>query len=199
MPRKPILDVFLYGVMVWRSVLLVSAAEHHGQVKFGGLPVPGATVTAMQAGKTFSAITDSLGTYSFPDLPDGAWTVQIEMLGFAPLRQEVQVSSRAPDSEWNLKMLPLSEMRAATAPAQAPAASPGANAAEPAKGKARNAKNVPPAPTNTPTAFQRADLNATSPNASAPASDAATSGRVCRRGTISRESGRSAASRDAAA
>ena len=45
-------------------------------MKFGGLPLPGAAVTAKPANakegdKTFGAITDLDGRYSFPDLPDG--------------------------------------------------------------------------------------------------------------------------------
>jgi carboxypeptidase family protein/TonB-dependent receptor-like protein len=161
------------------TALVLSGAEHHGQVKFGGLPVPGATVTASQPGKTLTAITDPQGTYSFQDLPDGAWTIQIEMLGFAPIRQEVTVSSDTPSPEWELKMLPLSEMQAVAAPAAVPtpASAPTASAttAQASKGKSRNGKNGPPAPTNTTGAFQKADVNAANPNAPAaapPASDA---------------------------
>ena len=97
------------------AALLLSGAEHHGQVKFGGLPVPGATVTATQAGKTLTAITDPQGTYSFPDLADGAWTIQIDMLGFAPVHQEVTSCTRCASPEWDLKMLPLSEIHAVAA------------------------------------------------------------------------------------
>ena len=152
------------------------AAEHNGQVKFGGLPVPGVTVTATQAGRTFTAITDSQGTYTFPDLPDGAWTIQIEMLGFAPIRQEVTISPQTRIPEFELRMLPLSEIHAvaaptpATTPAPAPIPStPLAPAAAASTGKSRKAKNAPPAPTNTPAPFQKTDLNATGPNATSTA------------------------------
>jgi hypothetical protein len=172
MGGKRIFDCLRYAAIAVLAVVLLSATEHQGQVKFGGLPVPGATVTARQADKSLTAITDPQGAYSFPDLSDGAWTIQVAMPGFAVFRQEVQVARDAPASEWNLTMLPLSEMHAVAAPASAPAAvtpSPETKAPEPAKAKPRNAKNAPPAPTNTQTAFQRTDVNAANQAASAPA------------------------------
>jgi trimeric autotransporter adhesin len=158
------------------TALLLSGAEHRGQVKFNGLPVPGATVTATQAAKTVTAITDQQGVYSFPDLPDGPSMIQIEMLGFAPIRQEVAISPAAPSPEWDLKMLPLNEMQAVAAPkptaaptpASGPAATPDTKTAQAPARKSRNAKNTPPAPTNTQTAFQRTDVNAANPNANNP-------------------------------
>ena len=58
------------------------AAQYQGLVSFGGLPVPGATVTVMQGSKKFVTVTDMRGFYSFPTLADGAATVQIRMTGF---------------------------------------------------------------------------------------------------------------------
>jgi uncharacterized GH25 family protein len=55
----------------------LAAAGHHGEVKFGGLPVPGATVTATKGDQRFVAVTDQQGAYSFPDLADGVWTIQV--------------------------------------------------------------------------------------------------------------------------
>ena len=138
------------------SAMLLSASEQHGQVKFGGLPVPGATVTATQPGKAFSVITDAQGNYSFADLADGAWTLRVEMLGFASIEQGVTVAHDAPGSEWDLKMLPLSEMKAETASTPPPKATPQA--------PGRNTK-APAAATNTPGSFQRTDLNASSTQA----------------------------------
>ena len=61
------------------------ASEYHGQVTFNDLPIPGVTVTATQGSKKVSTVTDIQGAYSFPDLADGNWSIQLEMLGFAPL------------------------------------------------------------------------------------------------------------------
>src|SRR6266699_1664316 len=57
------------------AAMSLAAAEHHGQVKFGGLPLPGATVTATQGDKKFVAVSDLQGAYSFPRLADGVWTM----------------------------------------------------------------------------------------------------------------------------
>ncbi len=155
--------------VVFLATILLSAAEHHGQVKFGGLPVPGATVTAAQAGKSYTTITDPQGVYSFPDLPNGVWTIQVEMLGFAPVRQQVTIPGQMPGAEWELKMLPLAEIHAVAAPApepSPPAVTPPVNAA---RRKSHKSKNAAPAPTNTSTAFQKTDLNATGPNATSAA------------------------------
>ncbi len=149
------------------AVAALPASEQRGQVKFGGLPVPGATVTAAQSGKKLSAITDSQGNYSFADLADGLWTIQVEMQGFATLQQDVTVSRGAPASEWNLRMLPLGQMGAVAA--QAPAPTPAVVAVKP-EGKSRK-RNAPPAPANTPGAFQRTDVNAANASA-APGGDA---------------------------
>ena len=86
---------------------LLCAGEHRGVVKLGTLPVPGATVTARQGEKTFTALTDTQGAYLFPDLADGKWTVQVEMRGFAPLEREVQSPGAA---EWNLTILPMAKI-----------------------------------------------------------------------------------------
>ena len=75
------------GLLLGLVVALLAAAgpalatEYHGQVVFGGLPVPGSqvTVTATQGDKKVSAITDDQGLFVFPDLADGAWTLSIEM------------------------------------------------------------------------------------------------------------------------
>jgi len=72
------------------------ATEHHGTVLFGGMPVPGATVTATRDVKRLVAITDDRGAYSFPDLADGIWTIQVEMLCFETITREVAIQADAP-------------------------------------------------------------------------------------------------------
>ena len=153
-----------FSAVAGLAVLRLFAAAYHGQVKFGGLPLPGATVTATRGDKTLTAISDLQGSYSFADLPDGAWTIQVEMRGFAAVRKEVQVAPDAAASEWDLKMLPLNEMHAVAGPTPAPTPS--------LEIKPRNAKNAPPAPTNTQSAFQRTDVNAARSDAPAAATPA---------------------------
>ena len=179
-----------YSVLSWLAVSLLAASEHHGIVKFGGLPLPGATITASQGEKRVVAVTDPAGVYSFADLADGVWNFQIEMLCFAPIKQEVAIAPNAPSPEWEMKLLPFDEIKAsapvsvaAPKPAAAtpgPATSSAAPSATPtpsiiaaqpapaAKGK-KNAKNskTAAAPANGSGGFQRADVNA-SANAAPP-------------------------------
>ena len=154
------------------SLLPLAAAQHSGVVKFGGLPLPGATVTATQGDKKVTAITDQDGVYTFPDLADGIWTFRVEMLTFGPETKEIAVAPNAPSPEWELKLMPLSEIKAtAAAPAPKPAAATGAPAqtaanngaaadgAAPAKGKKpKKGATVIPQQTGN---FQRAEVNAT--------------------------------------
>jgi len=87
----------------------LTASEHNGQVTFGGVPVSGATVTAAQGDMRFVAITDTMGRYAFSDLPYGAWTIEVEMSGFATVKGDTSAST------WELKMLPLGEIHAEVA------------------------------------------------------------------------------------
>jgi hypothetical protein len=156
--------------------ILLILAEHHGQVIFGGVPVPGVTVTATQGDKKFVAITDTQGLYTFPELTDGPFTIQVEMSGFSSIKQEVNVIS----AELELKMLPIGEMRAevvhAAAPPPASASSP---AVQPASGStpAASAANARPAAAGqrgqppAQTGFQRTEVNASSNASSTPPAD----------------------------
>src|ERR1700694_199137 len=138
------------------ALLPLIASEHHGAVKFGGLPVPGATITAVRGETKFIAITDSQGAYSFADLPDGDWKLQIEMLGFATITSEVPVAPSAPAAEWDLKMLPFSEISAKAPPPPVTSTSSTPSGAPPAAPQAKIKK---------PGAFQRTDLSTRNPKA----------------------------------
>jgi len=132
--------------------LPLAASEHRGVVKFGGLPVPGATITASQGERKLSTISDPDGAYSFADLTDGAWSIEVRMQLFSPERREVQVSAETPVMQWELKVLPLDQIGNLTVASAAPPPPPVA-AVKPVAG-------AKPAPTNTATPFQRTDLAA---------------------------------------
>ena len=138
-----------YLVLACLTVFGLAAAEHHGQVTFGGLPLPGATVTATLGEKRLSAITDQQGAYAFPDLPDGTWKIRVEMQCFEPVEREVAVAPDAPAALWELKMLPLTEITAnLPAPAPVPAAAPAvavAAAAPPQRQSQRLDRRIGPA------------------------------------------------------
>src|SRR5579863_3512094 len=84
----------LLGCLLVDGVLGVArAAEYYGQVTFGGVPVPGATVTATHGSKTVSVTTDERGLYRFADLPDGDWQIEIKLQLFQPIRTDVKISA----------------------------------------------------------------------------------------------------------
>jgi len=202
MKWKRMVNYFRYPLLAAAAVFVLAAAEHHGVVKFGAVPVPGATVTATQGDKKLVAITGPDGVYAFPELADGVWNIQVEMLCFAPLKREIGISPGAPAAEWELKMLPMDQIKpetpaamasptapataaapaAVTQPGAAPAAAatqPDASAAAttpaPAKG-GKSSKNTKGAAAATAAGaqpgFQRAAVNATSDT---PAADNSTS------------------------
>jgi len=80
--------------------------------------VPGATVTVVQGGKTFTTVTDDQGAYSFPDLGDGAGKLKVEMLCFSPIEEAIMVVAGAPAGKWELKLLSIEQIRAQEAVAQ---------------------------------------------------------------------------------
>ncbi|HUV71329.1 MAG TPA: TonB-dependent receptor [Terracidiphilus sp.] len=88
------------------------AAEYHGLVFFGGVPVPGATVTVKQGAKKFSTVTDRQGLYEFADLANGTWKIEIEMSGFSTLDGTVTVTPETPQGKWDLKLLDLETLLA---------------------------------------------------------------------------------------
>ncbi len=96
------------------------ASEYHGQVAFGGLPLPGATVTTTQGSKKFIAISDEQGNYFFPDLPDGVWKIEVQMSCFATIDQNVTIAPDTPSIRFDLKLLPLDEIIAQTKIVKAP-------------------------------------------------------------------------------
>ncbi len=169
----------------------LNATEHHGVVKFGGQPVPGATVTAVMSGngdKKLSIVTDQQGAYSFADLTDGVWSFQVEMLCFGTIKQDVTVAAGAAASEWELKLLPFDEIKAAavtqetTPPPQTSGltvrpqdATPnGGDKTAPSTNGTNAAKNgATPQNAGSQRGFQRTDVNATA-NAPAPSAEPAT-------------------------
>jgi hypothetical protein len=95
------------------------AAGHSGQVTLAGRPVPGAVVTVTQGERKVVTTTDAQGAYALPDLPDGTWTVQVEMRGFAKQTKEVAVAPDAMPTTWELTMLPVGDIAKATVPVPA--------------------------------------------------------------------------------
>ena len=145
-----------FGRLLLAACLTVTgllAAEHHGIVKSGGLPVPGATITATQGDKKIVTTSDDTGFYSFPELADGVWTIGVESLGFVTASREIGVAADAPTPEWDLKYQTLEAIAnpakaetPATAPTPATAATPATSAAAaPSTDKPAETKAATPA------------------------------------------------------
>ena len=119
----------------------LAAAEHRGFVKYGGLPLPGATVTASAGAKKIATLSGPEGLYTFQDLAEGAWQFQVEMLCFATQKREIVIGGAATAVEWEMNLLPIAEMRAVSAPPRAPA---GFNRAELKKSPEKPAESTAP-------------------------------------------------------
>ncbi|MGQ9633511.1 MAG: TonB-dependent receptor domain-containing protein [Bryobacteraceae bacterium] len=109
-------------ILIWCSGLIVAlaaawamfAVQHEGVVTSGGIPLPGATVTATQGDKRLITTTDDHGAYSFSNLGEGTWTIEVEMFGFQGMKREIDVSSPS-RLQWDLKLLSDAEVQAALA------------------------------------------------------------------------------------
>jgi hypothetical protein len=99
------------------TYLVAAAAEYHGLVTFGALPVPGATVTVTQGERKLTAVTDQQGAYSFPALGDGPATIEVEMQCFATIKQDVVIGPNTQAATWELQLLPLDQIKGQAAPA----------------------------------------------------------------------------------
>jgi trimeric autotransporter adhesin len=99
---------------------IAAASEYHGQVTFGGLPLPGATVTVTQGTTKVSAVTDQGGLYSFPNLADGPAKIDIEMLCFSSVHADVTISATTVPGKWELSLLPLDQITKLTTLPPAP-------------------------------------------------------------------------------
>jgi trimeric autotransporter adhesin len=111
---------FLRHLVVLANILMIAvtahAADHQGRVRFGEVPVPGAIVRATFGDRTLQTITDLRGNYSFPDLGDGTWTIQVEMPGFETARREAVAATDDAVVQWDLKMLPVETIKAVASP-----------------------------------------------------------------------------------
>jgi len=113
--------VLLAVVLATGAPRVLVAAEHSGQVVFTNLAIPGVTVTATRGEERVTASTDAMGVFHFPDLDEGAWTLEVRMVGFAPLTREIIVGPDTPPSTWELTLLSFEEItRDLPDPAAAP-------------------------------------------------------------------------------
>lgn len=115
--RQCLGTILLLFSLAWLSrPETAEASPYSGQVTFGGLPLPGATVTATQGTKKFRATSDQSGRYRFDDLPDGPWSIEISLQCFAPVHADVMIAPDMASGAWELKLLPTRELMAQAKP-----------------------------------------------------------------------------------
>ena len=134
---------------------VLAGGEHSGQVMFGGLPVPGATITASAGDKKLVTATDEDGMFKLPDATAGVWTLKVEMLGFESLTRDVTVTVDPQPSAWTLILRPFDDI---TRGIPRPAPSPQPSALSPSSAKSAAAAQGRGG-------FQRAGVTATPPPA----------------------------------
>jgi hypothetical protein len=104
---------FLYLVCILAAIAfprMAAASEYQGLVTFGGLPLPGATVTVTQSTKKLSTVSDQSGMFAFSDLTDGSGKIEIEMQCFSPVQADITISPGAPAGKWELTLLPIDQI-----------------------------------------------------------------------------------------
>ena len=118
-------DWLIIAILCLCTSINARASQYFGEVTFGGLPVPGATITATQGDKTFSTTSDEGGLFHFDDLPNGQWKIEIKMLCFETIDADVTVAPNMPAAKWELKLLPMNQLQAlASAPSPSPSPAP---------------------------------------------------------------------------
>jgi hypothetical protein len=86
-----------------------------GRILHADLPVPGATVTATRDERTVTTTSDESGVFRFATLDPGAWTITVEMRGFASVTRDVTIPPNESDLVVTLTMKSYAEILAAGA------------------------------------------------------------------------------------
>ena len=85
-------------------LLAASLPAQTGFVKSSGLPIPGATVTAVQGARKSVTTTDESGRYEFTGLAPGPYTFEIRMFGFKAASRQIEAGPGTSAIDWALEL-----------------------------------------------------------------------------------------------
>ena len=157
MPQRRSLISMLAMLAAICCSVAAAASEYRGVITFGGLPLPGATVTLSQGTQQLTTISDQSGAYRFENVADGTWKIEVTMQCFSTAQDQVEVGPTTPAGTFELKLLPSDQLMAAARPAgNAQPAGPPLKATESRKQEPPAAVK-PPADTPRPPSDQNAD------------------------------------------
>jgi trimeric autotransporter adhesin len=116
---------FIHGAMFYSGLCIaqqvpsaapaIGARTLHGAVKSGNMPIPGASVSAVNAAtkEQVNTSTDVDGAYRLTIPADGRYTVQVQMPAFAAGKRDVVVDPTHQDVPANFELVLLSRARQA--------------------------------------------------------------------------------------
>jgi hypothetical protein len=76
-----------------------------GIVRSAGIPIPGATVTAVQGDRKLTTVTGEDGRYVFEGMTAGEWQVEIETFGFVKASKPITIAATRVNTEWTLELM----------------------------------------------------------------------------------------------
>ena len=83
-----------------------------GRVQHANLPLPGALVTAVRGDRMVTTTSDAAGVFHLDGLEPGAWTIRIEMRGFATVVRDIAIPPDQPELVVALTMRSYAEILA---------------------------------------------------------------------------------------
>ncbi|MEO7142188.1 MAG: TonB-dependent receptor, partial [Bryobacteraceae bacterium] len=98
------LTLVVGGVEQTAPVPVPPGLSASGDVRSGGQPIPGATVTAELGGKKLVTVTDDSGHYVLDGMTPGTWTLEVDMFGFATAKRSVEAGASVAKVDWNLDL-----------------------------------------------------------------------------------------------
>lgn len=89
--------VIIIADLLLGPTVYAGAGGIHGTVKGGDDPIAGATIRILELDRTTRS--DAGGEFTFRDVPPGAYTLFVRVVGYAPAKSTVQVREEGAEAE----------------------------------------------------------------------------------------------------